>query len=241
MKKYIAIALFSVGMLTASAQHKQSAFEIQGKGIIKSTWVMNKNISDLGDEQNYAAAWGHSYGIGLNYYFQGIGPGIGLDFQMGKHKGGYAGTFNDSASTKYTSNIQFNTMNIALMFKVKSEYGAYLEVGPQITLLSNPTYTFKSDGDSETLTDGNTDGYISKHYASNYIGLVFGFGINIDLVDKLSLHTGLRLESSLTDVKGLDALANDLNDATIYKEKNSTYAFAGGLLIGLTYIIGEDR
>lgn len=245
MKKYLAIALFSVGVLTTSAQHKQQAFEIQGKGIFKSTWVMNKNISDLGDEQNYAAAWGHSYGIGLNYYFNGIGPGIGLDFQMGKHKGGYAGTYNDSSSTKYTSNIQYNTMNIALMFKLKSDYGGYLEVGPQITLLSNPVFSYKDPSTSVKINDANSDMYmakkISSYYSPNYISLILGFGTGIDIADNLSIAIGLRFEGSFTDVKGLDAQANDLNDSSRYPEKNSTYAIAGGLTLGLTYIIGEDR
>lgn len=239
MKKYITIALFSLGTLTVSAQHKQSAFEIQGKGIFKSTWVMNKNISDQGDEQNYAAAWGHSYGLGFNFYPQGIGAGVGLDFQMGKHKGGYAGTLSDTAGTKYSSNIQYNTMNIALMFKLKSDYGGYLEIGPQLTLLSSPIYTVKvGDGEKEKFTDGDTDGYLSKYYAKNYIGLVLGFGTGIDIADNLSLAIGLRFESSFTDVKGLDAQGAPLE---LYKEKNSTYAFAGGLTLGLTYIIGEDR
>ena len=77
MKKIILPSLLLVS-LNLSAQ-----LSIEGgvKGGYNSTWLFNKNISNQGTEQDYAAGWGANYGVGASVYYGSIG--LGADFFNG--------------------------------------------------------------------------------------------------------------------------------------------------------------
>lgn len=224
MKKFIFCAsLFFIG---ANAQAQLS---IDGgvKGSYNSTWLFNKNISDQGTSQDYDLGWGYNVGGGATVYYGPIG--FGVEFLTGSHTGGYAGDF----FGKYTSNVKLNVTQIPLLLKLKSENGAYLEVGAQVNSISKATYSF--DYTDSDLFDYSADE--TTNYAKTYTSAVLGFGANVRLVKAipLSLNLGLRLQYGFTDAKGVDALNNRLNNSLIYPTYQKTNAVSGGLVFGLTY------
>jgi hypothetical protein len=216
---------------------KKNTFEIQAKGLGNSTWLFNKNISDLGDAQNYANGIGINYGLAFNAYFGNVG--VGIEGLMGNHQGNYAGTieFKDStgatvSKADYKSSINLKTIQIPLLFKLKSENGAYLEVGPQYNIISSADY-------HRTGTNINADTVVTSNYASSYLSGVFGVGVKIRFgTTPLSMNVGLRFQYSFTDLQGVDALGQELKNTFNYSNYQSTNAASGGLVLALVYRLG---
>ncbi|MCW3102295.1 MAG: hypothetical protein JWO09_735 [Bacteroidetes bacterium] len=218
---------------------KKNTFEIQAKGLGNSTWLFNKNISDIGDEQDYANGIGINYGLAFNAYFGNVG--VGIEALMGNHQGNYAGTFEFKdpsgaviSKTDYKSYVNLKTIQVPLLFKLKSDNGGYLEVGPQYNIISSANYSYKSGGMS-------ADTNVSSNYSSSYISAVIGFGFKIKFGDSpLSMNAGLRLQYSFTDVKGVDALGRRLDDPFYYKNYENTSAATGGIVLALVYRLGGN-
>src|ERR1700756_5356566 len=97
MKKIFLLGTMSVFVANSFAAmpgdgDKSNTIEIHAKGSANSTWLFNNNISNAGNEQDYAAGWGYSYGVGFNMYFGNVG--FGVEGLMASHTGSYAGTIN---------------------------------------------------------------------------------------------------------------------------------------------------
>lgn len=236
------LLLISAGIFaqaTAPAK-KEITVEIQAKGLGNSTWLFNKNISDLGAIQNYANGIGINYGLGANLYFGNIG--VGIEGLMGNHQGSYTGTIEVKDSTggviqtkDYKSSVNLITTQIPLLFKLKSATGGYLEIGPQYNIISSAHYHRSGDG-------MNADTSVTSNYSSSYLSAVVGFGFKIRLGQSpLSLNAGVRLQCSFTDLKGVDALGNALNNSFNYKTYEGTYATTGGVVVALVYTIGGKK
>ncbi|MEJ6505506.1 MAG: hypothetical protein QNK70_09025 [Crocinitomicaceae bacterium] len=84
MKNLISILTIILFTNIVSAQ---MSIDVQAKGAANSTWILNKNISDKGASQDYAAAWGSSYGVAANAYF-GM-TGVGIEFLYSTHNAAY--------------------------------------------------------------------------------------------------------------------------------------------------------
>jgi len=224
MKKFILCA----SLLLAGAQAQaQLSIDANVKGSYNSTWLFNKNISEQGASQDYDLGWGSNVGGGATVYYGPIG--FGVEFLTGSHTGGYAGDF----LGKYTSNVKLNVTQIPLLLKLKSENGAYLEVGAQVNSISKATYSFDyTDSDFFDKTSDQT-----TNYAKSFTSAVLGFGANVRFVKAipLSLNLGLRLQYGFTDAKGVDALGVSLENTVIYPTYQKTNAVSGGLVFGLTY------
>jgi hypothetical protein len=52
---------------------------------------------------------------------------------------------------------------------------------------------------------------------------------------------GARLQYGFQDVKGVDALANDLNNSLIYPEGQDSNIISGGMFVGLTYTLSRNN
>ena len=215
----IAGLAFSVGL------NAQVTFEVQGKGAMASTWLFNKNISDQGAEQNYAMAWGSSFGAGISLYYKNIG--IGIEGLASKHVGGYSGRLGDF---NYNSQVTLKGYQIPILLKFKSDGGVYSELGVQVNGISRATYTAQGDIGESTY---NAQGY----YAKKYMSAVLGFGANIKISKKipLGLLFGVRLNYGFGDAKGVDALNINLDNSLAYPTYEKTNAASGAVVIGLTY------
>lgn len=246
MKKLI---LFGVASLLATASFaytpgdgdRKNTIEIQGKGLANSTFLFNKNISDAGDGQNYAAGWGFNYGAGFTMYFGNIG--FGVEGLLGNHRGAYAGTqiIKDAAgnvlsTNDYSSNVNLKITQIPVFFKLKSEIGGYLEVGPQYNIISSATYHFTTDGST-------MDTVMTNNFAKSYFSAVLGFGFKIPVAKShFGIMAGLRLQYAFTDIKGVDATGTPFSDFFKYKDgPQTTSAATAGLTLGVVYTIGEKK
>ncbi len=97
MKKLPILGIFTILSFTGFSQEtaapaadtkKGNTFELQAKGTVNSTWLFNKNISDIGDAQNYSAGWGYNYGLAFNAYFGNVG--FGIEAYLDDHRGAYS-------------------------------------------------------------------------------------------------------------------------------------------------------
>lgn len=223
MKKIILSAL----LISSLNLHSQISVEGGVKGGYNSTWLFNKNISDQGAEQDYAAGWGSNYGLGAAVYFGPIG--LGVDFLRGTHTGSYAGDF----LGKYSSNVKLNVTQIPFLLKLKSENGAYVELGAQVNSISKATYTF--DYTDSDIFDGTSNE--TSNYSKSFTSAVLGFGANVKLMKAipLSLNAGIRLQYGFSDAEGVDALGYNLDNSVLYPTYEKTNAVSGGIMIGLNY------
>jgi hypothetical protein len=219
------IFLLISGIAFSMGVNAQVTFEVHGKGGMASTWLFNKNISDKGAEQDYAMAWGSSYGAGINLYYKNIG--IGIEGLASKHTGGYAGTI---GSLNYTSQVSLKGYQIPILLKLKSDGGVYVEAGVQANGVSKATYNNESNPFVPTYG-------VTSSYAKNYMSAVLGFGANVKLSKKipLGLLFGVRLNYGFADAEGVDALGNNLDNSILYPTYEKTNAASGAIMLGLTY------
>lgn len=214
--------------LIGSAAYSQT-FELAAKGSYRSTWLFNDSLSKLGSEQDYDKGWGYNYGLGATFYFN-KNLGIEVNGLLGMFEGNYAGSYD---SIKYNSGVSLTTLDIPLLLKLRTKSGgAYLELGPQYTILSKAVYSYKG-------TDTTYTRDVSSLYAGENIAVMLGFGVNIDLTKRLLLNTGIRFEYGLSDLIGVDAQGVHFRNPFAYKGVAKTWSAAGGLNIGLAWRFGK--
>ena len=141
-----------------------------------------------------------------------------------------------STSTPYKSYINLKTIQIPVLFKLKTKSGAYLEIGPQFNLLTSANYHYAAD-------QATVDTLVTSAYSNSYFSAVLGFGwkIKFGKTSPLSMLIGARFQYSFTDLKGVDGLGVALNNPFYYKTSASTSAATGGVMIGLTYQLGKKK
>lgn len=230
MKKIIFLALTFLAFNQLNAQF---LIEINGKGSYNSTWLLNKNISDKGDDQDYAMAWSSNYGAGFTVYLGHIG--VGIEGLFGHHKAAYTGTLL-SGNLNYSSEIDLKTSHIPVFLKFRTDKGGFVELGAQMNNISSATYS-----NSQAILNPSNPSDDSKYYTKTSYSAVFGFGVNIVPIKKfpLGLLIGARLQYGFGDVKGVDALGYDLNNSIYYSNSYPTNLVSGGMYAGLTYTLGK--
>jgi len=232
-----------------STTFSQFAIDVQAKGSANSTWLFNKNISDMGQEQDYAPGWGSAYGVAGNVYAGMIG--VGIEFNYATHNGAYEGVYTVLGETvdTYNSSVNLKTLQIPLLLKFKSESGSYIEFGPQLTNIASATHT-KSGTDLFGTYEKSKD--VTEQYSGSYLSGVLGFGAKIPLGESIPIGilVGIRLQYSFGDLMGVDAWGGELGSeenppssfGTLerpwgYDEHQPTQAVSGGIVIGATYTI----
>ena len=239
MKTLLFILALICGISTTFSQF---SIDVQAKGSANSTWLLNKNISDLGARQDYAMAWGSTYGVAGNVYAGIIG--VGIEFNYATHNGAYEGVISagDVTLDTYNSSINLKTLQIPLLLKFKSESGSYIEFGPQLTNISSATYN--RSGTYPVLgTYENEPKDVSDQYSGSYLSGVLGFGAKIPLGESIPIGilVGIRLQYSFGDLMGVDgegrALGSEDDPSIWYSTHEPTQAVSGGIVIGATYTI----
>ena len=225
-----------------SSSFAQLSIDIQAKGSANSTWLINKNITDLGERQDYAAGWGSSYGIAGNIYAGIIG--VGIEIHYATHNAAYEGViseFNTVLDT-YNSEVNLETIQIPLLLKFQSERGSYIEIGPQLTNISSATYN--RSGTAALVGEYTLEPKdVSEQYSESYLSGVLGFGAKIPLGEgfPLGVLIGIRLQYSFGDLMGVDgeglALGSEGEPSFFHPTHQPTQAISGGGIIGLTWTV----
>lgn len=228
MKNLILLSSF---ILLTTFSNAQLCLDVTGKGQFNSTWLFNQNISDLGEEQDYAAGWGSNFGMGLGLRIGVIS--FCMESNWGHHNGEYAGT---RFGQNYTSKVDLKTVQIPLFIRLQNEGGAYFELGAQYNKIKSASY-------SREIWLPVIANDVSSYYAKSYTSAFIGFGVHTPIVKSLpiSLLFGVRLNYGLKDAKGVDALGNSLDNSLLYSTYRKTNSAAAGLNLGITYTIDTKK
>ncbi len=196
MKKVLIAIVLLASAMTASARgsHSGQLFRIGAGGAFSSTWLLNSNVSSIGDSADYEVTFGGQGGLCLEYDFTettGIEMGILFSGHNQKHKG----VFGSVAA--YNSEVSLRYIDIPILFKVGSMgQGAFFEIGPQIGILASASEDF-------TLISFDEFSYSGRDVKSQFNGVdfagVIGVGGSIEASDKCTINIGLRLGYSFTD------------------------------------------
>jgi hypothetical protein len=255
MKKTLLALILACGAFSVQAQ---DAMRIGAKGAFNSTWLFNKNVSDVGPSRDYASSfggsfgaqfiynWSESYGVNVELLYAGQNQKYDLNF----------GTEKDPLNFVVEDNIKY--LDIPVLFRMSSPKGPYFEIGPQASLLMGAKESFT--GETTSAAD-----YSDRDFKDDFKGFglsgVLGFGVDIKLSDNLFLNTGLRFGYMFTDAtteyteKELEAKSStipsgvslnagfnhystevDKNNNPIFDYQKSNRVF-GGLNIGIQYQI----
>src|SRR5258706_2872076 len=104
----------------------------------QTTWLINNNVSDQGENLNYHTSFGFLGGVHGAFYFNGkVGVGAEINLNMFNQK--YAG---DQGTFHYDITDHMNYISIPIMFELKTPGGFYFELGPQFNFLSSAKEDF---------------------------------------------------------------------------------------------------
>lgn len=200
------------------------------KGLFNTTILVNQNILDAGGEQIYEWSFGHSYGFMLGYCFANSNAEIETEYQFNTFTQNFSGA---KSGETYNSKIVLNTADIPVLFKVTTVYEGYFEIGPQFFFVRSAKYS------SDKLLITSPNGTVTKNFSSKInVSGVFGMGTNFNLATNLLfLRIGVRFQFGITDLKGVDALGQDLTNKVLYPKYRQTCFGSAGLLVGLIYYI----
>ncbi len=187
----MAFCLLTASVAVVNAQE----FKIGMAGGIYSTWLVNKNVSDQGDDLDFAATFGGQLGVEAQYYFK---DNFGLSFGLlyTGHNQKYTGDVGNNVSYDAKTKMRYLDIPILLRFGGGSK-GAYFEFGPQFGMLMTAK-------DEYATSPSSPLDYKDKDRKDNFKGSniagILGFGVDIDASENVLITTGLRLGYGFTDV-----------------------------------------
>jgi hypothetical protein len=255
MKKALLTVVVILAALSVQAQNVRVGLS----GGVNSTWLMNKNVFDYDDGLDVAATFGGRVGIDAIYSFnEKVGVGVGFNF-ISRNSQKYTGDDkgNDiQLDGDLTTKLSY--FDIPLTLRLTSSGGTYFEIGPQFSFLTKAEESYENNGNS-ALDFSDVD--IKNSFESTNIGVILGFGVDIDVTDNLYITTGLRLGYGFTDVtkeyeSELDFLADNpeaITNGAYYlttlaantndegqQDYEKTSRVFGGLHIGVSYKFGGE-
>lgn len=187
----MAICLLVTSVAIVSAQE----FKIGMAGGIYSTWLVNTNVSDQGDDLDFAATFGGQLGVEAQYYFKdNFGMSFGLLYTGHNQK--YTGDLGNNVSYDAKTKMRYLDIPILLRFGGGSK-GAYFEFGPQIGMLMTAKDEYTS---SPSKPNDWKDVDRKNSFKSSNIAGILGFGVDIDASENVLITTGLRLGYGFGDV-----------------------------------------
>ena len=250
MKKLILVAALAAITFGAQAQGEMT---IGLKGAFNYTGLFNNNISDRGDEINYAPSTGGSFGVSFNYRLAEK-YSIDANLLFSGHNENYDLDINSDDPQTLETKLKY--IDIPVLFKLGNGHGAYFEVGPQFSFLSSAKETSTwPDASGLGSAVSSQFNYSGRDFKNDFKGFglsgVIGFGGDFELNDQLGLTAGIRLGYMFTDATteyteveagklaaddnlSFNAIFNHTNKKGDFDYQKTMRAWAG-LNIGLTY------
>lgn len=225
--RIILIVFFSITMaINVFCQYNNFQIILGGKGVFYSSFLLNKNIADIGDEQNTDLSFGNSYGFMGGIHIPNSSIGIEVEFQKAFFQQKYY-----SPTQNYESYTDLEFTNIPVLLKLSPNYAGYLELGVQFSSVKRAWHTFEfTNLNTYTEKDCKTD------FSKSNTSLLLGFGTNFNLYnDQLYLRAGARLSYGISDIIGVDAYGISMENQLLYDPYEATHTATVGLLVGLTY------
>nr|MBK9653037.1 PorT family protein [Bacteroidota bacterium] len=234
--------IICVMVLMATQLVQSQSMMIGVKGAYNTTWLMNKNIFDQGDELDPDASFAPSYGVNGIFYFND-NLGLAIEANVNKITQKYSGVILDSITWEGSDKLTY--MEIPLLLHLANKGGMYFEIGPKVSFLTGATGAIETT--PSFISDYN-ERTIKKGFNKTMFSLVFGFGVNVRASDLVYVIAGLRFSGSFTDATkeyskeefakaediGItDSFAHIKQDG-IFKYENTT-AVTGGIMLGIGF------
>ena len=216
-------ALLTIAVVMAALSMQAQSVRVGLTGGVNSTWLMNKNVFDYDDGLDVAATFGGRFGIeGIYSFSEKVGIGIGFNF-LSRNTQKYTG--DDEGHDLFVLDgdltTKMNYFDIPVTLRLTSAGGTYFEIGPQFGFLTKAEESYENNSDSELDYD---DVDIKNSFESTNIGLILGFGVDIDVTENIYITTGIRLGYGFTDVtKEYEDEADFLSDNPEYLTNEAAY------------------
>ena len=238
MKK-ILFALLTLAAITTFAQD----FRIGVKGTFYSTWLFNTNIADQQELVDYAATFSPSFGITTALFFtDNLAASLDVLYAANNQK------LHPADGDAYESITRVNYLDLPLLLKISSDGGAYVEIGPQFSLLMGANEDFTTN---PSLPSNYTKKEVKDDFNSFVLAPILGFGVDVQANDNLYINIGLRFGYGVNDVTkefseseinasekhssfSILAHTDAANGSYSYKRTNRAF---GGLTLGVIYRI----
>lgn len=226
MKK---IGLFCFMLFFAIGGKAQMYFDAGIKGAFGPTVLFNKDIFDSADYR-HNATMGFAYGGKLGINFNGKNA-ITLDLMRQTSRQELE--FDIAGSEAFTDLIEWNHTDLLLLYRFSGK-GAYIEIGPKISNISEVTHEI--NGQSTTIA-------ATPFYEDNYLSGVFGFGSYLAGSDLVTLQIGIRIHFAIDDMVNESGKEGSNNYPTpLFPQKLNnakTLATAAMLQVELNYAFGR--
>lgn len=224
-----------------------SQFKIGVQGSADNTWLINRNLSDAGDNVDPLATFTYGFGAQFVYVFNesiGISTGVGIQNYVQKTDGKA-----ENGAISYEAETKLSALNIPILMRLENAGGTYFEVGPTFSFVSSAEESFMVD--QSALAEFNyTDKAFDDDFSTLNIFATAGFGVLVDLSDNMQMTAGLNMAYAFTDATEEYASQADLDaaDASFYSNvahetqtdgfgyESSTGA-SFGVKIGVVYVI----
>jgi len=212
--------------LALSPVFGQMFFDFGIKGAYGPTYMLNQNLAD---DTAYDHELNAGYGVGakLGVHFANH-HGFTFDFMHGKSNQNFGLTDKKRHEYSWTHN------DLLLMYRYSGN-GAYVEFGPQISLVSEVT--------SLNTSSSNVEENVTDFFEDNYTSLVFGFGSYLIGSDLVTLQAGVRIQYALSDMvndagiaAGYPATSSGFDYNTDYQKTRAT---SGMFLLEFNYAFGR--
>ena len=243
MKTLLIAAFLTLPFISANAQKT----EVGVHGGYGTTWLINNNVSDQGDNLDYAASFGPVFGIHGGYYFPSrFGVVVEIDYAVVHQK--YTGK--DALST-FEANEKFNFVEIPILLRKYSKSGFYFEVGPKFSFLGNAIETVESTPKMPLFDHTNRN--IETGYKKTIISAAFGIGSQFEIGKNLYADARLRFAYGFTDATkefsqtelANKAAAKEISVGSYYAHTSQQAGYSykqtnlatGYVMAGVTYVI----
>lgn len=241
MKKLLLSVAIVATALTVNAQK----FKVGVGGAFNSTWLMNKNVFDADDDLDIAMTFGGSFGLKTQYYFNDK-LGLELGIMRTGHNQKYEG---EIGITNHNLKLKLRYLDVPLLLRVGGDKGAYFEFGPQFGFLTSAKEDYSDDNKIFDYSDKD----VKNSLNSTNIGIILGFGADVDLSESFTLVAGFRIGYGFSDVtkKESDLSSGDNEAAATYWANHeegfgspsykSTNRLFGGIHLGVLYTIPTGK
>jgi len=217
------LLVLTIAITTYTMSFGQVWFDLGVKGSYGLTMMSNKNIFD-DREVDHKITGGYGYGVSLGTHF-GDHQGILVEYMRSTGKQNFD---EEGGATVQTNNYEWSTNDVLLLYRYTG-YGAYFEIGPKLSFVSDVMNTYHDQPAMD----------VTNLFEDQWISGVVGFGSYLAGSDVFSLQIGLRLYYQFGDMINEAGQAANLPAYIEYDSYKETNLIGALLHLEFNYAFGR--
>ena len=198
-------------------------FDLGVKGSYGMTMMANKNIFDDRDV-DHKITGGYGYGVSLGSHF-GDHQGILVEYMRSTGRQDFD---EERGTIVQSNNYEWSTNDLLLLYRYTG-YGAYFEIGPKMSFVSNVTNTYHDLPEID----------VTHLFEDKWISGVVGFGSYLAGSEVFSLQIGLRFYYQFGDMLNDAGQAENLPVYIEYDNYEKTNLIGAMLHLEFNYAFGK--